>query len=256
MRHGANGDDRHGLSVGVWNVHRGRWNDGCQNPAGTVDVFLREVWPRGLDLMVFVEADEEARPQRGVLDLRAIAHATGLVHAQADPALRWGPQSHGFHGVVVLARPDIVLEGGALMDLPGQCHRGAVALDCRRDGNPFRLIATHLSLAQPLRIAQMRTLGQFLSRSATRPTVLCGDLNEWRPWGGLAFAPRVTIRRFAGPARRSFPAGRPLLPLDRVLGADGARVTAFEVLDGPGLRAASDHRPVRAEVVLDPAPGG
>jgi endonuclease/exonuclease/phosphatase family metal-dependent hydrolase len=45
---------------------------------------------------------------------------------------------------------------------------------------------------------------------------------------------------------------RPILPLDRVLAAGSARISATKVLDGDGIRMASDHRPLRAEVEVDP----
>jgi endonuclease/exonuclease/phosphatase family metal-dependent hydrolase len=43
----------------------------------------------------------------------------------------------------------------------------------------------------------------------------------------------------------------PILPLDRILGAGGARVAAVRVLDGPGIRMASDHRPIHAVIETD-----
>jgi endonuclease/exonuclease/phosphatase family metal-dependent hydrolase len=114
------------------------------------------------------------------------------------------------------------------------------------------VVATHLSLGQPLRVAQMRVIGQYLDRRPDMPTIVMGDLNEWRPWGGAALSPRLLGRRLAGPAPATFPVGRPLLPLDRILAAAPARVRAVRVLDGALTRAASDHRPLAAEVALRP----
>ncbi|MFW5881341.1 MAG: endonuclease/exonuclease/phosphatase family protein, partial [Roseicyclus sp.] len=91
-----------------------------------------------------------------------------------------------------------------------------------------------------------------LFRRSPRPTVLCGDLNEWRPWGGLAFSRSVLGARFAGPAPATFPVRRPVLPLDRVLAAGGAQVRKARVLDGAGIRIAADHRPLAAEVEIGP----
>ena len=99
-------------------------------------------------------------------------------------------------------------------------------------------------------MAQMRTIGQHLFRRAKRPTILAGDLNEWRPWGGLALSRRVTGLDLKGPAPLTFPAKRPILPLDRVLVTPPARVIEARVLDGPGIRMASDHRPLRARIAL------
>lgn len=241
------------LSCVSWNIHRGRGEDGIVDPGRIRDVLLAEVCGAGTDLLVLQEADEEVHPHRGILDISAIEAGTGLGWIHGAPARRWSDASHGFLGVVCFAGAAVTVEDVALLDLPGHCARGAVVLDLRKAGAPLRLVATHLSLSQPLRVAQMRTLGQHLARRVPRPTVLCGDLNEWRPWGGLALSRRVLGMALAGPARPSFPVRRPVLPLDRVLAGQGARVLGVRVLDGPGIRAASDHRPLAAEVFVPEA---
>ncbi|MFP7569587.1 endonuclease/exonuclease/phosphatase family protein [Marivita sp. S2033] len=236
------------LSCISWNIHRGRGEDGVIDPVRTVDVLTGEVADRSTDILVLQEADEEAQPHQGFLDLDRIEADTGLGHVHADTRTRWGESSHGFLGVLILAQAGVTIEDIALVDLPGHCHRGAVVLDLQKDNCPVRLIGTHLSLTQALRVAQMRTLGQYLTRRSDRPTILCGDLNEWRPWGGLAFSKGILGQRFSGPARATFPVRRPLLPLDRFLAAGAARVVDARVLDGAGIRMASDHRPLAAQI--------
>lgn len=231
-----------------WNIHRGRGTDGAIDPDRTVRVLRDEVRPPGLHALALQEADEESPPHRGFLDLAAVEAATGLRHVHGTRARRWGAESHGFLGSVLFLTPDADIDDVALVDLPGRCHRGAVVVDFTLGGHARRLVGAHLSLLQALRVAQMRTLGQHLFRRARRPTVLCGDLNEWRPWGGLALSPRICGLRLTGPARATFPVGRPFLPLDRVLVTPPGRVLSTEVLDGPGIRMTSDHRPLVARV--------
>jgi endonuclease/exonuclease/phosphatase family metal-dependent hydrolase len=125
-----------------------------------------------------------------------------------------------------------------------------VVADVTCDGRPVRIVGTHLSLGQPLRIVQMRTIGQHLFRRVPRQTVLMGDLNEWRPWGGVALSRAVTGRDLRGPVRATFPATRPFLPLDRILSDARGAVTEARALDGAGIRDASDHRPLAARVRL------
>lgn len=244
------------LSCVTWNIHRACGRDGRFDPARTLRALTQEVCADAPEMLVLQEADAEPPPHPGLLDLAALSAETGLVTAQAPRHARWGAQSHGFLGVVCFTRPPITVEAVHLLDLPGHCHRGAVALELCKNGRRVRVIGTHLSLGQPARIAQMRTLGQYLNRQPQRPTLLIGDLNEWRPWGGLALGPAVLGRRFAGPARATFPVRRPVLPLDRVLAADGAEVTETRVLDGPGIRSASDHRPLAAKLRLPPGDEG
>jgi endonuclease/exonuclease/phosphatase family metal-dependent hydrolase len=242
--------DAPALTCLSWNIHRGRGNDGRVDPGRTLDVLEAEVWRPGTDILVLQEADEEWPPHRGILDLDRIRTVTGLSHVHHAPGTRWGPESHGFLGVIVFLEPSIRVEDIVLVDLPGHCHRGAVVVDAVRDGHPFRLIGTHLSLTQVLRIAQLRTVGQHLFRRAPRPTILCGDLNEWRPWRGLALSRPVLGARFVGASTATFPVSRPLLPLDRILTTAPGHVAEARSLDGPGIRMASDHRPLLARVVL------
>lgn len=242
------------LACVSWNIHRGRGNDGLVDPVRTANVLLSEVALPGTDILVLQEADEERRPHRGFLDIARIESGTGLSHAHADRHLRWGAESHGFLGVILFMAADIVVEDVVLLDLPGHCHRGAVVIDAQREGRNFRVIGTHLSLGQPARIAQMRVIGQHLRRRSDRQTILIGDLNEWRPWGGLALSPRLLGQRLQGPARPSFPVKRPFLPLDRILTTAPGKVDAMRALDGPGIRVASDHRPVAAKVTLGNQP--
>lgn len=233
-----------------WNIHRARGNDGRVDPVRTVDVLLSEVWRAGTDALILQEADEECPPHAGLLDIARIEAETGLRSIHHDPAHRWSSGSDGFLGNIVFLAPTLSVTALDLVDLPGHCHRGAVVAELVRGAVPFRLITTHLSLGQLLRLAQLRTISQFVFRKAPMPTVLIGDLNEWRPWGGLALSPRLLGTAFRGPVKPTFPINRPVLPLDRALATAPARVTEVSVLDGPGIRATSDHRPLVVRVDL------
>lgn len=232
------------LRLCSWNVHRGR---GRRGPVCKPRLMKGLASLPSCDVLVLQEADTEAFPPTAILDTIILEKETGLRSVHDRPGRLWGQESAGFHGIVVLARPDLVPDTVDLVDLPGICHRGAVVAVF--DG--FRVIGTHLSLGQPARIGQMRTIGQYLSRKPVMPTILAGDMNEWRPWGGLAFSRQVTGMALEGPARRTFPAGWPVLPLDRVLAGQGAHVRSLDVVPNPFCLQASDHRPALAEIALD-----
>lgn len=242
--------DNQPFSCASWNIHRGKGNDGVTDPARTAAVLLQDIHDPQLDALVLQEADADHPPHPGFLDMAGIEAATGLRSVHSTDHHRWGMESHGFLGVIILLRADWRVQDVTLLDLPGHCHRGAVIVDLARGDVALRLIGTHLSLSQALRLVQMRTLGQHLFRRPPRQTVLCGDLNEWRPWGGLALSPRVSGLAFAGPAPATFPIRRPFLPLDRILATAPAQVISARVLDSRGIRIASDHRPIRAELAL------
>ena len=82
------------------------------------------------------------------------------------------------------------------------------------------------------------------------PTLLVGDLNEWR--GGR----RSSLSRLqptfdpASGAVPSFPSRFPVLALDRALGHPHDLVTSVEVHDTPLARVASDHLPIKAHIDL------
>ncbi|MFQ6550565.1 endonuclease/exonuclease/phosphatase family protein [Aestuariibius sp. 2305UL40-4] len=232
----------------TWNIHRCRGNDGRVDPARTVAVLAEEVWRPGTDALLLEEADEECPPHAGLLDIAEIERITGLTYIHQSPQHRWAEQSHGFLGTILFLRAEIKVDSVVLVDLPGHCHRGAVVTELSRGGQRFRLIGTHMSLTQVLRLVQLRIISQHIIRKDDMPTILAGDLNEWRPWGGLALSPKLLGHRFHGPAKATFPIQRPFLPLDRVLVTPPARIIATEVLDGPGIRLASDHRPLAAQV--------
>ena len=211
-------------------------------------VLREEVWQAAAQVLILQEADAEAAPHQGVLDVSQVEAITGLTHVQSARVHRSTDQSHGFNGVVVYLHPSIVVEHVRLLDLPGVSSRGAVVVDAIRDSQRLRFVATHLSLLQALRIAQMRRIGRLVTSLDQRPLIVVGDLNEWRPWGGLALGRTFTKLHLRGPCRASFPAGRPLLPLDRIMTVAPGRVEGVRVLDGPGIRATSDHRPIIANV--------
>ncbi|TNE82869.1 MAG: endonuclease [Rhodobacteraceae bacterium] len=240
----------HGLGCVTWNVHRGRGKDDRVDPKRIVDVLASEVCAHRPEVLALQEADEETPPHAGLPDLERIEAETGLRSIHSDATLRWGPQSHGFLGAVLFLHPDFEITAAHVLDLPGHCHRGAVVVETLKNGRALRILTTHLSLGQMLRAAQMRTIGQFLFRRPKMQTLLLGDLNEWRPWSGLAFSQKLVGQRLTGPVRRTFPAPRPLLPLDRILSDQPGAVCEARVLDGPGIRMASDHRPLAARVLL------
>lgn len=235
-----------------WNIHRAKGADGRVDPDRIRAAIAGDMAPLGLDVLALQEADEDCRPHGRILDLEGISRDTGLTYQHADDALRWGPQSGGFLGTILFLHPEFTPVHRDVIDLPGHCHRGAVSIEARQGQREFRLISTHLSLSQPLRIAQMRIIGQYLSRRPAMQTVFLGDFNEWRPWGGVMFHDWLVGQRFYGPVRRSFPSRWPLLPLDRIMTNRKGAVSEARVLRSARMRAASDHLPITANVALLP----
>ncbi len=238
------------LRCATWNVHRAKGTDGRVDPDRVLDAIGEDLAPLGLHVLALQEADEECRPHARILNAQEIAARTGLSYLQDDPLLRWGPQSYGFLGTLLFLSPAFELLHADVIDLPGHCHRGAVAMEAVCAGQSVRIMSTHLSLSQPLRVLQMRIIGQYLRRRPKMQTILLGDLNEWRPWGGLMLHSRLVGTALRGPARRTFPSARPLLPLDRILTDAPGEVREMTALKTPKVARASDHLALTAMVTV------
>lgn len=234
------------LRLATWNLHRGRGRDGRIDPARTLAALLSTPDLARADILSLHEAENEAAPFAGFLDMARLEGETGLRSVHSESAMRFGPGSHGMIGTILLIRPPLVARQAAVLRMAGLYPRAAVLADI----GPAVVAATHLSLAQPLRVMQMRAISVALAALPPGPAVLMGDLNEWRPWLGLAFTRVVGGRRFEGPARPTFPAGRPFLPLDRILSNAAGAVADVRAVTSPELVAASDHLPLAATLRL------
>lgn len=234
----------------TWNIHRAKGRDGRIDPGRVMDAIETAVVPYNPDVLALQEADGACRPHARIIDVARIAQMTGLTYMHDNSNLRWGPESDGFLGTILFVNARLRRTHADVIDLPGHCHRGAISVETMCDGRACRIISAHLSLSQVLRIAQMRIIGQYIRRRPVMRTILLGDLNEWRPWGGLAFASRLLGTDLHGPVRPTFPAGLPALPLDRILTDKGGEVREIEVINSAATNAASDHRPLAGVVTV------
>ncbi|WP_179380788.1 endonuclease/exonuclease/phosphatase family protein [Jannaschia marina] len=232
----------------TWNVHRAVGSDRRPDGARVLDAIAADIAPERPRVFALQEADADDPPHAALLDVARLEAATGLVSVHDGPDMRWSAEGGGFLGNLLLLDPAIEILRRRIVDLPGAVPRAAVLAETMTDGVPLRLVSCHLSLVQALRAVQMRTLGQVIARAPAMQTILLGDLNEWRPWGGLALGRRASGLALAGPARRTFPSRAPMLPLDRILTDRGGTVRGARALRGAAVAAASDHLPLRARV--------
>ena len=133
--------------------------------------------------------------------------------------------------------------------LPALEPRGAVLADIRVDGVDLRVVGMHLDLSGLWRRRQAHAIIAGINAQARPlPTVMMGDLNEWRPAGGCLhdFAQDF---RFA-PTGPSFHARRPVARLDRIIVSEGVGVLDAGVHRSAGARTASDHLPIWARLAV------
>jgi endonuclease/exonuclease/phosphatase family metal-dependent hydrolase len=234
------------LRFASYNVHKCIGIDGRFDPERTRKV-IAEIDP---DVIALQEADRRFGDRTGLLDLRALERETGLAPVPLSQRRRLG---HGWHGNLLLVKEGAVREVHQI-DLPGLEPRGAVVADLELRHGSVRVMAAHLGLLRQSRMAQFRTITGVLPHDHEVPTVLLGDMNEWRrdkrsSLGLLApgFGP-------IGQWVPSFPAVFPVFALDRILARPQEIIEEVAAHASPLARVASDHLPVKARVRL-PAEG-
>ena len=230
--------------IASYNVHKGVGLDRRFDPARTISV-IREM---NADVVALQEASGRSGERVSLLDLARLENECGLV-----PAPISGPYGqHGWHGNMILLRQGTVTSAHQL-SLPGVEPRGAVVIDLTLTAGPLRIIAAHLGLLRHSRARQVEMLLAVAEASDDRPTLLMGDLNEWR------LGRRSSLTGLApdfGPLHAtlpSFPSRFPVFALDRVLGKPHDLICGVELHDTALARVASDHLPIKASVRLGAA---
>lgn len=228
------------LRVASWNIHKGIGTDRRRDLMRTTAV-IAEIAP---DLMTLQEADLRFGTRAGLLDLDHLHSETGL---RPLPIGLGGP-SHGWHGNVILFRDAEVIDHHRL-SLPGLEPRGALVTDLDLGHGRLRVVAAHLALLRQFRRAQARAILDLLTQLPPLPTLLMGDLNEWKT------GPRTPLADLAGhfvlpDPVPSFPTRRPFLPLDRMMTTAEGRLSDIAAHDTPLARRASDHLPLTARLHL------
>ena len=232
--------------IASYNIHKAVGLDRRFDPRRIITVISE----MGADVVAVQEANKRFGGRPCLLDLDILQHECGLVPVPLDGE----DQTHGWHGNLILFRNGEVTEARWL-NLPGIEPRGAVMIDLTLEAGPLRIIAAHLGLLRSSRRQQVEMLLSLSEPEDGRPTMLMGDLNEWRI--GSSSALRGLEPAF-GPLHAtipSFPSHFPVLPLDRVLARPHNLISHVELHDTPLARIASDHLPVKASIRLSQSSG-
>lgn len=190
-------------------------------------------------------------PRQRVLHhrIRAFARAAGL---------RWPGGSRGSGGTSVLTGHRVTAVSTRHHRLPVpflQRERGWAEAWVRvgADPRPVHVVSLHLGLSPEQRLDHARRVLAALARGPGAGTrvVIGGDLNEGED--GAAWRLLAAGRTRVGPTGPTFPSVRPHRCIDAIFAtADLAPVPADAGAAGDpaeaDLRAATDHRPVRADL--------
>jgi endonuclease/exonuclease/phosphatase family metal-dependent hydrolase len=232
------------VKVASYNIHKCRGADGLVRPDRIIEVIAGI----GADVVALQEVDRRFGHRRALLDPTEIQRKTGMkLLVQSD-----FPRGHGWHGNALLVRGEPITYRRSRLTLPGFEPRGAIVADLDLGEGEFRVIAAHLGLFRASRIDQAHALLTAFLDLPPMPTILLGDLNEWRRRRRSALGVLESTFGVA-PSILSFPAQRPIFPLDRILGWPAGLISDLKVHDTPLARRSSDHLPLTAKVNLQAA---
>jgi endonuclease/exonuclease/phosphatase family metal-dependent hydrolase len=229
------------VKVASYNIHKCRGVDRITRPDRIIEV----IGELGAHVVALQEVDRRFGRRGGLLDPSAIKRDIGMqLLVQSDVAHR-----HGWHGNALLVRSDPISYSRSRLKLPGGEPRGAIVVELDLGEGEFRVIAAHLGLFRRSRVNQVSALLTAFLDLPPMPTVLLGDLNEWRHRRRSALRGLEPTFRIAPPIL-SFPSRRPIFALDRILGWPAGLITDLAVHDTPLARRSSDHLPLTANVNL------
>lgn len=241
--HRPPGSNRPGDTViASYNVHKCVGVDRRFDPARTAQV-IAEI---DADIIAIQEADKRFGERSGLLDLQGLERDCGLVPVPINALSSTG---HGWHGNMIMMRKGAV-SGVRQLKLPGVEPRGALVVTLDFPVGRLRLVAAHFGLLKRSREQQALAVLSSVAGEEDMPTLLVGDLNEWRVGRRSSLSRLQPVFDPSAGAVPSFPSRFPVLALDRALGHPHDLVTSVEVHDTPLARVASDHLPIKAHIDL------
>ena len=231
------------LVVASYNVHKCVGTDGKRDPDRIVDV-IGEISP---DIIALQEVDTRFGERKGLLPLDRLEREHGLLPVPLSKP----SAAHGWHGNTVLYRKGL-LGNVHEIKLPGLEPRGALVaeLDIAEE-KTIRIIAAHFGLLRRSREQQARAIVAHMKRDRDHPTLVLGDLNEWRA------GPKSALHYFSPafgplpPSAPSFPSRLPFLALDRIIPNRTGLISDVIAHETPLSRVASDHLPIRTTLLYD-----
>lgn len=231
--------------VATYNIRGSLGLDWRRRPLRILDV-LAEI---SADVVALQEVDHRFGTRGSTIPLDALAARTDYEPARLDGA----GGGLGWRGNALLARRAAPLSAGWGLSLPSLEPRGAALADLALPEATVRVLGMHLGLTPSRRVRQSRAILAALAAMPTpRPTVLMGDLNEWRDAGGCLTVFGRVCR--LSPPHSSFHAGAPMAALDRIMVTPPLTIVRSGVHRSRAARRASDHLPVWADIAYDPAP--
>jgi endonuclease/exonuclease/phosphatase family metal-dependent hydrolase len=229
------------LNVLSYNIRHGAGMDGKIDLERTAEV-IRKAKP---DLVALQEIDKNCK-RSGNVD---IAAELGRLLSMEHRFGKFMDFQGGEYGMAVLSR--LPIEEVIVHPLPkGAEPRCALEVQVQVAGfdQPFSFVGIHNDWTnEEIRIRQVGALMKAL-QPRKNPVILAGDFNGQRSDGSMKLLDQAGWLNIDKQGQKTFPSGEPRVEIDFVVvrGLEGARFNVA-VIDE---RAASDHRPVLARMML------
>ncbi len=226
------------IRVASYNIRKSVGLDRQRRPDRIVEI-LNEI---NADVIALQEVDRRIGARETTIPREMIEQETDL--KVVEIATR--PDSIGWHGNAILVRKSADVHNNRRHDVPVLEPRGAISADIEIHGEHLRVVGMHLGLLRNFRRQQIRAVtGQMEQLDAKMPTLIMGDLNEWRPEGSLSEFGEDYAIATPGP---SFHSSRPVASLDRIILRNDLDLLNGAVHHSDLSRMASDHLPIYADI--------
>ncbi|MDD4964655.1 MAG: endonuclease/exonuclease/phosphatase family protein [Gallionella sp.] len=160
----------------------------------------------------------------------------------------------GHHGNAILSRWPILQSHNLDMSAHRFEERGMLHSQIElKDGETVHCLCTHFGLFAKGRRQQAERLIAYVREQIPphAPLIIAGDFNDWRNQLGALLAEAIAVhdvfQQHQGIPARSFPAGLPVLRLDRIY-VRGFDILQREVHSGAAWRHISDHAALSAQL--------
>lgn len=226
------------IRVASYNIRKSVGLDRQRRPERIVEI-LNEI---NADVVALQEVDRRTGARPTTIPRALIESETDLKIVEIS--IR--PDSIGWHGNALLVHKDSEILRTRRHDVPVLEPRGAVSADIILRGVKMRIVGAHLGLLRHFRKQQIRTITQQIDQlNDGLPTLIMGDLNEWKPDGSLAEFGETYAISTPGP---SFHSAKPVASLDRIILCNQLALLEGAVHHSDLSKVASDHLPIWADI--------
>lgn len=227
------------IKIASYNIQKAIGTDFTRRPLRILNV-LEEI---DADIVVLQEADRRFGKRQSALPAFQIEAHTNYVPVPLDVQR----DSMGWHGNAILVRNTITIEHHDIIHIPYLEPRGVVTATLGIGERRVSIFGMHLDLSGLWRNRQATVIADLArEQQKEHPTILTGDLNEWRRNAGCLsiFAKNFTVLDCG----RSFHSNRPVARLDRIMHCNRIEALDWGVHRSSLASRASDHLPVWARM--------